>query len=301
MARTFQTRTGLSLLELLVAIAIIAILFGLLMSAVQGARAAADRIRCANNLRQLALAAHLHHDVEAAFPRGFSGDTYSPNNPFPYTSWQTRLLPHLEQQALADRSIAAFQADRYPFNPAHLGVRDIPLSINGCPSDPRVQVAWIAKGKRVAYTTYLGNGGRDHRDTEGVLHAGSHVRLTDIRDGSSQTLLIGERPPSPDMIFGWWYAASGQDGQGSLDFFLGARERNTSFISAYGPCGVGPFAYRSGRIDDPCDVFHYWSFHAGGANFAFADGSVRFVRYSANDVLPALATRAGGETSIISE
>ena len=62
------------------------------------------------------------------------------------------------------------------------------------------------------------------------------------------------------------------------------------------PCGPGryPFAPASG-LDDPCGMFHFWSPHPGGANFVFADGSVRFLAYSADPVMPALASRAGGE------
>jgi prepilin-type processing-associated H-X9-DG protein len=75
---------------------------------------------------------------------------------------------------------------------------------------------------------------------------------------------------------------------------LGVRVRN---VSIYGPgCGAGPFEYGPGRLDNNCGIFHFWSLHPGGANFLFADGSTRLVPYSANPLMPALATRAGGET-----
>ncbi len=64
----------------------------------------------------------------------------------------------------------------------------------------------------------------------------------------------------------------------------------------YHNCADGPYAFGPGDLKQHCDAFHYWSLHTGGANFAFADGSVHFLRYSATAVLPALATRAGGET-----
>ncbi|HLW66382.1 MAG TPA: H-X9-DG-CTERM domain-containing protein [Gemmataceae bacterium] len=57
----------------------------------------------------------------------------------------------------------------------------------------------------------------------------------------------------------------------------------------------GPFHYGPGRIDNPCDSFHFWSLHPMGANFLFCDGSVHFIAYSAAEIMPALATRAGGE------
>ena len=60
-------------------------------------------------------------------------------------------------------------------------------------------------------------------------------------------------------------------------------------------CNIGPYQYGPGKLNNTCDDFHFWSLHSGGANFAFADGSVRFVTYSADPIMPALATRAGGE------
>ena len=107
--------------------------------------------------------------------------------------------------------------------------------------------------------------------------------------------MFGERPPSADLRFGWHYASVGQDGAGSLDSVIGVRDPNVASESEYRPCGIGPFSFNAGRADDSCSVFHYWSLHPGGANFAFADGSVRFLSYSADSILPALATRAGGE------
>jgi prepilin-type processing-associated H-X9-DG protein len=75
---------------------------------------------------------------------------------------------------------------------------------------------------------------------------------------------------------------------------LGAREINAGARFARN-CPTGPYHFQAGRFDNQCDLFHYWSPHAGGANFLFADGSVRFLRYEADAVLAALATRSGGE------
>ena len=77
---------------------------------------------------------------------------------------------------------------------------------------------------------------------------------------------------------------------------LGARERNYGggYVSE---CPPGPYHYQAGQIDNQCDVFHFWSLHSGGANFAFGDGSVRFLTYSSDAILPALATRSGGEVT----
>ena len=153
-------------------------------------------------------------------------------------------------------------------------------------------------GKQVAFSSYLGLGGSDLRSADGVVYCNSNVRLADIRDGLSSTLLAGERPPSADLFFGWWYAGYGQRGTGSTDMTLGVREVNVRGPRFSG-CAPGPYHFARGQLSNQCDQFHFWSLHAGGANFAFCDGSVRFLGYAADSVLPALATRAGGEVAVI--
>jgi prepilin-type processing-associated H-X9-DG protein len=139
----------------------------------------------------------------------------------------------------------------------------------------------------------LGVEGTNSLKQDGLLFLDSHVRPTDVTDGLSNTLAFGERPPSPDSLFGWWYAGWGQDKDGEGEMVLGARTKNNQVWVS--DCPVGPYHFQAGDRKNPCDTFHFWSFHTGGANFAFADGSVRFLSYSADGILPALATRAGGE------
>jgi prepilin-type processing-associated H-X9-DG protein len=79
---------------------------------------------------------------------------------------------------------------------------------------------------------------------------------------------------------------------------LGVRERNIGARYASW-CAAGPYHFVPGTVSEQCDLFHFWSPHPGGANFAFADGSVHFLRYDADAILPALATRAGGEVVAI--
>jgi prepilin-type processing-associated H-X9-DG protein len=154
----------------------------------------------------------------------------------------------------------------------------------------------------VALTSYLGNDGTSFSQKDGVLYRNSRVRIEHIPDGSSNTLLVGERPPSPELIYGWWYAGDGIEGNGVFDVVLGTREINpTQPHPQYVHCGRGPFPFRPGRIDDFCSIFQFWSLHPGGANFLFGDGSVRFIHYNADSIMPALATRAGGETIVLPE
>jgi prepilin-type processing-associated H-X9-DG protein len=145
----------------------------------------------------------------------------------------------------------------------------------------------------VAFTIYLGVEGISQFTQDGMLFLDSTVRLTDALDGLSNTLLVGERPPSTDEVWGWWYAGEGQGKDGSGDMVLGVRERNT-YIP--GTCPKGPYHYGPGNLYNQCDCLHFWSLHpGGGANFLFGDGAIRFVAYSADPIMPALATRAGGE------
>src|SRR5207253_1385089 len=114
---------------------------------------------------------------------------------------------------------------------------------------------------------------------DGVLYLDSHVRWADITDGTSNTLLVGERPPSSDHRYGWWYAGWGQLKTGSAEMVLGVKELRDD--PKYEACSPGPYTFQAGGGGNDCDTFHFWSLHLGtGANFLFADGSVRFLHYS---------------------
>lgn len=291
-----RPRRGSSLIELLVVLAIISVLLGLLLSAVQQVRATAARLHCLSKLRQLALALHVRHDTHARFPPGLS--LAAEQGRYPYVGWPAFLLPYLEQSALSARINDAFSFDPNPMDlyscPQQQALLGVPLTVLACPADPRVPGPALI-GVPICFTSYLGVQGTNQSSRDGLLYLDSAVRLTDVTDGTSHTLLLGERPPSADQRFGWWYRGWGQQKEGSAEMVLGVRERNT--IGGRYPCPPGPYHFTVGRPDNQCDMFHFWSQHPGGAGFAFADGSVRFLTYGADRVFPALATRAGGEVA----
>jgi prepilin-type processing-associated H-X9-DG protein len=280
-------RQAWTLIELLVVIAIISLLIGLLLPAIQKVRESANRVDCQAKMKQIGLALHGYHDTMGSLPSGVSYE--GGKDSMPFASWNSRILPFIEQEPAWQEAVAAFASDRnFLHVPPHTWLRrKMPPFL--CPSDFLSR----APGALAAYTDYLGVEGSNQYLRDGVLFLDSRVHFADVHDGLSNTLLVGERPPSANGVLGWWYAGEGQAQDGSGDMVLGTREMNAS---VYGPgCPAGPYDFGPGSPGRQCDAFHFWSFHPGGANFAFADGSVRFLSYSANSVMPALATRAGGE------
>ncbi|MHB1423857.1 MAG: DUF1559 family PulG-like putative transporter [Gemmataceae bacterium] len=286
---------GFTLIELLVVIGIVAVLVGLIVPAVQRVRASAANTRCLNNLRQIGLALHAYHDTQSSLPPGVRGY----GSDYPFMSWLTRILPYVEQDAVWKQAVAAYKVDaNFEDDPPHPLATLLPLY--GCPADPRSYQVGLARGwLRVAFTSYLGVEGRNQTRKNGCLFLNSAIRFTDITDGTSNTLLVGERPPSTDGWFGWWYGGWGQSQDGSADMVLGVRERNVYLTNI---CPPGASAFGPGDLNNQCDALHFWSPHlGGGANFLFADGSVQFLPYSAAPIMTALATRNGGEAISLPE
>lgn len=303
-------RSGFTLVEVLVVIAIIGLLVGLLLPAIQKVRDAANRIKCANNLKQMGLALQNYHDAVGRLPQGVVYEF-----PYFYWSWMAQLLPYWEQENLyrqaddwARQPTPAYSYWPWggywldpmtPANPA-LGVK---LSVLMCPADSRQFFTlpgsqWGGVGD-IAYTGYLGVAGlsgsefKDDAAT-GIFHWQSATRLADVADGLSNTLMVGERPPSKDLQYGWWFAGAGYDRHGTGDVLLGARE--TRYAAHLG-CPPRFVNFQRGTVREPCDQVHFWSLHTGGANFVLVDGSVRFLTYKNDAVMPPLATRAGGEAA----
>lgn len=283
-------RGGLTLVELMVVLCIVAVVAGLLVPAVQGARGAAWRAACANNLRQIGLGLHSYHDAQRNFPPG----TRVPPDPQAFLTWEARLLPYLEQEALWKQTLADYSRQPNVWVPGsiHPGLRTaIPVFV--CPADGRTGGRVEPEGLEVAFTHYVGVAGRTGFSRDGTFFEESRVSLRDISDGTSQTIIVGERPPSADGRFGWWYAGVGQEMDGWADMYLGVEDRRTTFRTP--TCPPGPYKFSPGNPEDVCDTFHFWSRHTGGAHFLVADGSVRFLGFDAAPVMQALASRAGGE------
>jgi prepilin-type N-terminal cleavage/methylation domain-containing protein/prepilin-type processing-associated H-X9-DG protein len=282
---------GFTLVELLVVLAIVAVLMAMIVPAVQRVRSTAYRVQCANNLRQIGIALHGFHVAQRRFPPGIRRHAKD----YPFLGWGGRLLPYLDQQpvwAQAQRDYA--KLPKFWDGPVqHDGVHTV-VATFVCPADGRALGRVEPEGADAAFTHYLGVSGRTSATRDGVLFFDSRVSLRDVKDGAANTVLVGERPPSPDNRFGWWYAGVGQAFNGDGDMVLGVEGYRTTFRAP--TCPFGPYSFRAGSASDVCDTFHFWSQHSGGAHFLFVDGSVRMLHYSASPLMPALATRRGGET-----
>lgn len=282
---------GFTLIELLVAVSIVTLLISVLLPAVQAARASARRISCANNVHQLALGLTLFETSRGYYPSA----TSLHNSETPWRGWYSHILPFIEQTHAAEEIEASYVRSRAVFGSPEHPLMGTVVETFLCPEDGRVFEPVIAgrSGLLVGLTSYLGNLGTDTQSKNGVLFGGSRVRSADILDGLSNTYIFGERPPSPLLDLGWWYAGVGT-GDGTLDHSLGAFETADSMFAT---CGLAVRGFQAGDVSDECSVLHFWSLHPGGGYFGMADGSVRFVSYNGAEILESLSTRASGDVS----
>ncbi len=280
-------RKAFTLIELLVVIAIIAVLIALLVPAVQKVRENAARMTCTNNLKQLGLALHNYHDTNKRLPppRG----THTPTPLFTeFRGWMCEILPYIEQDVLATNMYTT------PWFVGFFANFNMPVGTFLCPSDPR-DLHNIASGNG-ALTSYIGVTGSENNvntqvngPTNGIFNISAPgLRLTDITDGTSNTLMVGERPPTANLLEGWW-------GASDYDNLLSTRQLYGDLFGA-GGCVI-PGLFGPGDLSGPCngDGNHFWSFHMDGANWLLGDGSVRFLPYAASAMTLPLATRNGDD------
>ena len=340
MVRPRPRRHGFTLIELLVVIAIIAILIGLLLPAVQKVREAAARIQCTNNLKQMGIGLQAYHDANGALPPGVARLNIQ-ENASPATFWTYFLLPYVEQQNLFNT--APFTANpNWTDGGAYQAAAQAQLKVYRCPSSTD-QLTYSSQGIGTRYaisyaaiqTGDVGNpaaangsgewaahlddsswsagGGFNNWPTpttnlyryDGAMGYNTTVRLTQITDGTSNTVLVGERY----RIWTDLYAANNEDaytasaGAGAQGTWaLGTPNANNAMEQAVGSIGV-PFNYnQSGSLNGGGDVqtsltmLAFSSRHTGGVNFLYADGSVHLLSTStADSVRLALGTIAGGE------
>ncbi len=298
----YKRSQAFTLVELLVVIAIIGILIGLLLPAVQAAREAARRAQCSNNLKQIGLALHLYHDVYRTLPSAWVGvDPAAPYRPF--TSgptgwgWGAVILPFLEQ-ANVEKNFIDYR--KWVTDPDHETARLVKLPIYRCPSD-------IGKDHfdlddlvhdhdddpghhehlEFATSNYVACFGPEDLHIchdlpvglqcrgSGTFFHNSFLRLAEVTDGLSQTVLVGER--ASDRGYATWVGSPPGD-ECFPAMILGSTET--------------PLNYRGEHAHG------FSSFHPGGANFLLGDGSVRFFSETIElAIYRAMSTRAGGETS----
>ena len=288
-------RRGFTLIELLVVIAIIAVLIALLLPAVQQAREAARRTQCRNNMHQLGLALHNYHDTHTLFPP--SGIVHC--SPGWCKHWGAQaniwimILPFVDETALYN----AYNFSQGAGSGHNQTVEKQVLGQYLCPSDTKPGV-----GGNVSYIPNAGShctgyiGYDPSSRFNGVHGLSQRVRIRDIRDGTSQTISIGEHGTNGPYWHGGSYGLNATWCNLTGSTHVGA----TSMASYCAPADVGAAAmngrYMCGCVSGNDRLQPFTSLHEGGAFFLFCDGQVRFMSENIDsNTYQALSTRANNE------
>jgi prepilin-type N-terminal cleavage/methylation domain-containing protein/prepilin-type processing-associated H-X9-DG protein len=312
-------RHGFTLIELLVVIAIIVLLMALLLPAVQKVRAAADRMTCGNHLKQLTLAFHHFHNDHNRFPLAFTPPS-GPTSTDQKNNWAPFLLPYLEQ----DNAVTGWDLNTGWWQPPNRDLAARRLKILQCPStsDPfRIQdkPETPPPNKTGACGDYFTPTGV-HLDINNELPANQQFSASQdlrgvicwwadnnkensfraIRDGTSNTIMLGECAGREDVFRGRQFFPVVYSGA------IRVRARGGAWATTDNGYTIGqrrPWHASFGTIPGKMQINNsnewghcFYAFHPSGANFAFADGSVRFLREDTDLwTLAALVTRSNGE------
>jgi prepilin-type N-terminal cleavage/methylation domain-containing protein/prepilin-type processing-associated H-X9-DG protein len=299
-------RSAFTLVELLVVITIIGILIALLLPAVQAAREAARRLQCVNNFKQAGVAMHNYHAAKGCFPPGmFAQNPGGTTKTYLYYSWSAYILPYMEREGIYNRiNFSAMYSyfDGGPTGATNRVMSNTLLPCYLCPSDPQWgEGIWVSPANSakpapqcapadMAGVTdsrnWLRSGGmpEDFPTSDGVMGGNRPCTIANIKDGTSNTLMIGE--------------CTG----GGKGTYLGEFWAAWNLYDTYEGIN-GPHSVPGGATKATYDVnlAGFSSFHSGGCNFLLADGSATFLSQNiAKNVLAALTTRAGPSARNIS-